>query len=224
MPIPGVIAIDGPGASGKNTVGLILAQRLGYRFLDSGAMYRALTWQALQMAIDFADEALLERLAASMRIEVTAADLAHPHGGLLLDGADVTPQLHRPEVDAKVSLVAQISGVRRILVAQQRSIAAEDGIVVVGRDIGTVVLPEAGLKLYLDAGAPARARRRHAELLAGGDLIAYEEVLAALEQRDAIDSQRIGSPLRPAPDARIIATDQLTAAEVADLVLQPCQN
>jgi len=222
--IPNIIAIDGPAASGKNTVGLLVAQRLGYRFVDSGAMYRALARRALQLGLDFADEAGLERLARDIHIEVTPVDDEHPHGGLMLDGEDVTPHLHRPEVDATVSLVARIPGVRRIMVAQQRAIAAQGKIVMAGRDIGTVVLPDAGLKLYLDAGIAERARRRHAELSVGGESDGYDQVLAALENRDAIDTQREDSPLRPAPGARIIATDRLTAHQVAALVLQPCQQ
>lgn len=224
MSIPNIIAIDGPAASGKNTVGLLLAQRLGYRFVDSGAMYRALAWWALQLDLDFIDEAGLERLARDVHIEVTPVDDEHPQGGLMLDGEDVTPHLHRPEVDATVSLVARIPGVRRIMVAQQRALAARGKIVMVGRDIGTVVLPDAGLKLYLDAGVAERARRRHAELSAGGESDGYHQVLAALQNRDAIDTQREDSPLRPAPGARIIATDRLTAHQVAALVLQPCQQ
>lgn len=214
------IAIDGPGASGKNTVGLRLARRLGYRFLDTGAMYRALTWLALQRAADFTDTDALERLAGCAQIVVLPVTEEHPQGGLLLDGEDITGDLHRPAVDSHVSLLARVPGVRRLMVEHQRRLAAGGAIVVVGRDIGTVVLPGASLKLYLTAQAAERARRRWEDLQAAGTPTPLEAVLADLERRDTLDSEREDAPLKPAADAQIVDTGTLSPEQVVELAVR----
>ena len=214
------IAIDGPGASGKNTVGLLLAQRLGYRFIDTGAMYRALTWLALQKGLDFENGDELVRLAETTLLRVLPSTQDNPKGGLYADGADLSPLLHLPDVDAKVSVLARVPGVRAVMVSMQRRMAAEGSVVMVGRDIGTVVLPDAQVKVYLDASAEERARRRFQELRAGGVDVAYEAVLEDLRRRDALDQGRETSPLRPAPDACIMDTEGLTPAQVVARILE----
>lgn len=196
------IAIDGPVASGKSAIGRMLAQRLGYRFVDTGAMYRALTWLALDRGIDLADEQALVDLALQ-------ADIKLDSQGVVIDGHDVTSLLRALEVEKGVSLVARVPGVRQVLVAKQRQMAQGGAVVMAGRDIGTVVLPDAELKLYLAASAEERARRRYLESN-GAD---YEEVLAELKRRDRIDSERALAH-QPASDARIIETDGLGVDQV----------
>lgn len=207
MPKPATIAIDGPGAVGKSAIGSLLAQRLGYRFLDTGAMYRALTWLALKLGIDLEDEKALEELALGASIELAAE-------AVMVAGRDVTGDIRGEEVERGVSLVAKVAGVRRALVAQQRQMAQGGQVVVAGRDIGTVVLPHAELKLYLAASAEERAHRRHLELVQRGEEANYEQVLAELKRRDKIDSERALAPLQPAPDAKIIDTDGLNIEQV----------
>lgn len=213
MPRPSIIAIDGPVAAGKSTVGRLLAQRLGYRFVDTGSMYRALTWKALSLNIDLEDEEALSRLA-----EGTAIEFA-PSEKVVVDGHDVTKWIQGSAVEASVSLVAKVAGVRKVLVKQQRALAREGKIVMAGRDIGTTVLPHAGAKVYLDATLEERARRRYLELIERGDAADYQAVLADLKRRDEIDSERAISPLQPAPDARIIDTDGRSAEQVLSEIL-----
>ncbi len=207
MPKPATIAIDGPVAVGKSVIGSLLAQRLGYRFLDTGAMYRALTWLALELGVDLEDEKALEELALGASIELAAE-------GVMVGGRDVSLDIRREEVERGVSLVAKVGGVRRALVAKQRQMAQGGQVVVAGRDIGTVVLPHAELKLYLVASAEERARRRHLELVQRGQEANYEQVLAELKRRDKIDSERVLAPLQPAPDAKVIDTDELNIEQV----------
>lgn len=214
MPKPSMIAIDGPVASGKSTLGRLLAQRLGYRFVDTGAMYRALTWRAIKLSIDLEDEEELSQLAANTKIE-----FAPPGDNVLVDGHDVTREIQDWEVEAGVSLVARVAGVRKVLVEQQRGLAQKGEIVMAGRDIGTTVLPHAELKVYLVASIEERARRRYLELVERGEAADYETILADLIRRDEIDSERPISPLQPAPEARIIDTDGLSADQVLSEIL-----
>jgi cytidylate kinase len=207
MPNPATIAIDGPGAVGKNAIGSLLAQRLGYRFLDTGAMYRALTWLALELGIDLEDEKALEELALGANIELAAE-------AVMVADRDVTGDIRGEEVERGVSLVAKVAGVRRALVAKQQQLAQGGQVVMAGRDIGTVVLPHAELKLYLAASAEERAHRRYLELVQRGEEAHYEQVLAELKRRDKIDSERALAPLQPAPDAKIIDTDGLNIEQV----------
>lgn len=207
MPKPATIAIDGPVAVGKNAIGSLLAQRLGYRFLDTGAMYRALTWLALELGIDLADEKALEELAFGANIELAAE-------AVMVADRDVTGDIRGEEVERGVSLVAKVAGVRRALVTKQRQMAQGGQVVVAGRDIGTVVLPHAELKLYLAASAEERAHRRYLELVQRGEEANYEQVLAELKRRDKIDSERALAPLQPAPDAKVIDTDGLNIEQV----------
>ncbi len=221
MTLPSVIAIDGPAASGKSTVGALLAQRLGYLYFDTGVMYRAVTWAALTRGIPIDDQAALTTLAESLHIEVIPPTVNDGRQyTVLADGQDVTWAIRTPSVNQNVSPVSACQGVRRALVEQQRRIAAQGRIVMVGRDIGTVVLPNADLKLYLDASVQARARRRYHEMIArqqeNGIPLAqeYDEILASMMRRDQIDSHRAAAPLRPADDAIIIDTTELTVEQV----------
>jgi len=209
------IAIDGTVASGKSTIGKLLAERLGYTYLDTGAMYRAVTWIALQQGINIADEEVITALAESMVINITRPTVDDGRQyTVYANGEDVTWEIRRPEVDANVSPVSAYPGVRQALTEQQRRMGRQGRIVMVGRDIGTVVLPEADLKIYLDATVEERARRRHREILERGEEADYKEVLASMRRRDKIDSQREAAPLRPADDAVIIDTTELSIAEV----------
>ncbi len=210
LSLPSIIAIDGPAASGKSTIGSLLAERLGYVYFDTGVMYRAVTWMALKRGISIQNETAVSELAEVIHIEVTrpTADDGRQYT-VLVDGLDVTWDLRRPEVDRGVSPVSAYAGVRRALTAQQRRLGLQGRIVMVGRDIGTVVLPEANLKVYLDATVEERAGRRWRELCARNPSAGYDEVLAAMKRRDAIDSSRSLAPLRPAGDARFLDTTGL---------------
>ena len=213
--IPRSVALDGPAASGKTTIGKLLAARLGCLFFDTGVMYRAVALSAIRRGVDPADEARVSRLAEEAAIDVLAPDADDGRAcTVLLDGEDVTWAIRVPEVDAAVSQVSAHRGVRMAMVAQQRRIGLRGRVVMVGRDIGTVVLPEADLKIYLDASLAARARRRHEEQKQRGGNQTLAEVQAALAGRDEIDSSRDLSPLRPADDAVIMDTTALTPEDI----------
>ncbi|MBA7596296.1 Cytidylate kinase [subsurface metagenome] len=220
MPKPSIIAIDGPVAAGKSTIGRLLAQRLGYRFLDTGEMYRALTWKALKLNIDLEDEAELSQLASSTEIEFVPRPTGNErYCSVLVDGCDVAMEIHALEVEAGVSLVAKVAGVRRVMVERQRKLAQDGEIVMAGRDIGTTVLPHAELKIYLSASFEERARRRYQEVIERGEMVDYQAILVELMRRDEIDSQRPISPLEPASDARMIDTDGLNPDQVLAEIL-----
>jgi cytidylate kinase len=212
-----VIAVDGPVASGKTAVGLALARELGYRLVDTGMMYRAVTWLALRRGVSVDDEVGLSALAQSAQIELGQPG---PNGGatIKVEGQDITGELRAPDVDRNVSVVSQHPGVRKAMVERQRQFAREGRLIMLGRDIGSVVLPDAPLKVYLDASPQERARRRHKELSEAGVQRSYEDVLRELEQRDQMDMERHVSPLRPADDALVIDTDRLSLEEVIDRV------
>jgi cytidylate kinase len=214
---PSVIAIDGAAASGKSTIGALLARRLDYLYFDTGVMYRAVTWAALEHNLSPDDEVAVTALVESLTIRVTppTQDDGRQYT-VYADGRDVTWAIRRPEVDAAVSPISAYAGVRRVLTEQQRQVAAGGRIVMVGRDIGTVVVPNANLKLYLQASVEERAHRRYLERQARGEAITYEEVLASMRCRDRIDSERAEAPLRPAADAIIVDTDGLSVEEVLD--------
>ncbi|MGC8856940.1 MAG: (d)CMP kinase [Anaerolineae bacterium] len=220
---PSIIAIDGPAASGKSTIGRRLADALGYIFFDTGVMYRAITWLALQRGLDVRDEAAITRLAEESEIEILPPSKADGRPcDVVLNGQDITWETRHPAVDANVSIVSAYAGVRKALSAQQRRIGLRGRVVMAGRDIGTVVLPEADLKIYLDASAEERARRRYEEIRARGGEAVYEEILAMVRERDRIDSSRSIAPLRPAEDAVIIDTDHLSSDEVFERVRSLC--
>ena len=210
------IAIDGPVASGKTVVGRHVARTLGCRFLDTGAMYRAVTWVATMRGIELDDAESLIRLVNSLEMRLISSESGER---LLANGEDVTDHLRDLEVDRGVSLVSKVSGVRSSMVAQQRTIAQEGPIVMVGRDIGTVVLTDAKVKVFLKASVDIRARRRLNELKETGQSPDYRQVVDDLLLRDKIDSERQDSPLRPANDAVQIDTDNLEITEVAERIL-----
>jgi cytidylate kinase len=216
---PLVIALDGPASSGKSSVGAAAAERLGYRFLDTGLLYRALTFLALALGHDPSDPGPL--VADLARIELVP-DAHGRYRRVHLDARDVTDEVHAPAVDRRVSEFAAVPQVRAALLPLQRSLAADGGIVMAGRDIGTDILPDADLKLFLDASAEERARRRTEER--GLDPTGPEaaEILADLRRRDAADSMRAIAPLRPADDAVILETDgntrEQTVAQVVEAI------
>lgn len=214
------IALDGPAASGKNTVGRLLAQRLGYIFIDTGAMYRALTWLAREQGVALTDRNGLGRLAHQVRITLASGTEADGPAQVFIDGNEVTGNLTLPEVEAAVSQVAMVEEVRSALVAQQRTLAKEGKIVMAGRDIGTVVLPDAIIKVFLTASAEERARRRYQELRQQGLAPGYQQVLSELQRRDMLDSERKVSPLHPAPDAHLITTDGRSPEEVVEEIVR----
>ena len=221
---PSIIAIDGPAASGKSTLGLRLAQALPYLFFDTGVMYRAITWLALNRGINVKDEIAVTVLAQNMPIEVAPAST--PDGracDVFVEGKDITWQTRTPEVEINVSVVSAYRGVRGALSQQQRRIGRRGKIVMVGRDIGTVVLPDADLKIYLDASAEERARRRYEEILARGGEADYDEILAKVKERDRIDSTRDVAPLRIAEDAVVLNSNHLSAEEVFEQALALCK-
>jgi cytidylate kinase len=215
-----VITIDGPAAAGKTTVARAVADRLQAMLFDTGVLYRALTVAALRAGIDVDDGRQLTALAERVRISVIPPS---KNDGRLydvhLDGDDVTWAIREKAVDASVSQASAHAEVRQALLPLQRRIAAGGRVVMVGRDIGTVVVPEAGLKIYLDAGPEERARRRCQELRDRGQPADYASILQAMRDRDAIDSGRSVAPLRAAADAIIVDTDGRSIAEVADQVV-----
>jgi cytidylate kinase len=215
---PQLIAIDGPVAVGKSSVGLRLAKRLGYIFFDTGMIYRAFTWKVLKSGIspDDKDKQKLCELATRTEFDF----IPSKEGTLLVvvDGEDVSSKLLRPEIEALVALIAKVAEVRQVMVSQQRKLAQRGKVIMAGRDIGTVVLPWAELKVFLTASTEERAERRHKELLRRGENSSLEIVLADLKKRDAMDINRAISPLKPAEDALIINTENLSLEQVVDKI------
>ncbi|MFN7914727.1 MAG: (d)CMP kinase [Vicinamibacterales bacterium] len=206
-----IIAIDGPSGVGKGTVARAIASELGYRHVDSGAMYRAVGWKAIQQQVPLDREDLLTALASGSSIEISATLVT-------IDGEDVTRAIRTPEIDAAAAAVARLPKVREILVARQRALGEGGGIVMEGRDIGTVVFPAADVKLYLDASAEERARRRANDTAHSGPA-AIEAVATALKARDQSDSTRAASPLYAAADATVIDTTNAPIHEVVARVM-----
>ena len=207
-----IITVDGPSGVGKSTAARGLAKRLGFLYLDTGAMYRAFGLKTLEMGIPFADRRALERLAS--RTEVSfRVDPGH-RIRVLLDGADVTELIRSPEVSEAASKVATIPGVRRALVRQQQALGAQGRVVAEGRDTGTVVFPDAPLKFFLTANLAERARRRHSDLASAGHQASYAQVVREVERRDRRDRERSASPLRVAQGAIRIDNSNLKSAKV----------
>lgn len=214
---PSTIAIDGPAASGKSTIGYHLSRYLAYLYLDTGVLYRAVTWAALDRAIAIADEPAITTLAENLHIDVTPPSNSDGRQYTVrVEGRDVTWDIRSPEVDAAVSPVSAYPGVRVALTRRMREIAALGRVVMVGRDIGTVVIPDADMKLYVIASAEERAHRRQLERQTKGECAEYEAVLANLQQRDKIDSSRAAAPLKAAPDAIIFDNTDLTIEEMLE--------
>jgi cytidylate kinase len=221
VPPPRTIAIDGPAGSGKSVIGLWLARQLGYAYLDTGALYRAITLLALREGVAIDDGQALACLVERHHVEVLPPRPADEARGytLEIDGEPVTEQLFTPEVNDLVSPVAAHPEVRAAVLPLQRRIAARGQVVMVGRDIGTVVMPDAELKLYLDASVDERARRRWAEERERGRERPFEDVLADVRQRDSIDSTRATAPLKVAPDAIVLNTEGFALDETKRRVM-----
>jgi cytidylate kinase len=228
--MPTIITIDGPAASGKSTIAHQVAERLNYLFFDTGVMYRAVTQAALERGLDVQDEGAITALAEQLMIDILPPAFEDEDGRqctVRIDGVDRTWAIRASEVDQNVSIVSAYPGVRQALSAKQRAIghrygsgqAEKPGIIMVGRDIGTVVLPEAHLKIYMDASAEERARRRLLQQEARGKPADYDQILADIEQRDRQDSERTHSPLRAAEDAVVIDTTSQTPEQVVKSVL-----
>ena len=218
--LPQIIAIDGPAASGKSTLGQALADKLGYLYFDTGVMYRAATLAALRKNIDTKNERMVTAIAKQIKIDVqpptTQDDRMYD---VLLNGEDITWEIRDREVESAVSPVSAYPGVREAMTNQQRIIGSRGKVVMVGRDIGTVVFPEAELKLYLDASLKARAQRRFSELQSRGEVCSFKQILDDMRRRDRIDSTRKIAPLKPAVDAMIIMTDGMDKVEVLNFAL-----
>jgi cytidylate kinase len=210
-----VVAIDGPAGSGKSTTARLVAERLGFLYLDTGAMYRALTWRAMESGVDPRDEGAIATLARSTKVDIREGDGMR----VLIDGRDVTEELRSPEISREVSHVAKVPAARDLLVAVQRQIAAERDVVVEGRDIATVVFPDAPVKVYLDASLEERAQRRLRDLRKAREKVSLEEVKREIAARDAIDSRRAHSPLRIADGAVTIDTTDLQVEDQVEKVL-----
>ena len=215
-----MIAIDGPASSGKSVLGEALARALGYTYFDTGALYRTVTWLALCRGIDVADETAVAALARDARVDIQRPTVDDGRQyTVLADGEDVTWCIVRPEVDAKVSVVSAHPKVREALLECQRKIAASGGVVMVGRDMGTVVVPDADVKVYLKAALEVRGRRRYQQMVERGQCVEYQRVLETLRLRDSIDSGRAAAPLKPAPDAFILDNSEMTIDQELELVL-----
>lgn len=219
------IAIDGPASSGKSTLGCLLANELGYLYFDTGVMYRAVTFAAIQRNIPIEDEEKVGELAKQVRIDVRppSADDGRDND-VLMDGDDVTWDIRQEVVNAFVSDVSTYRDVREAMTSQQRRIAMENDVVMVGRDIGTVVMPEADLKIYLDAPVEVRAKRRYLEILERGDVVDFDAVLNSLKNRDNIDSNRDIAPLSIAEDAIVIHTECLSICQVLEKAKELINN
>ncbi|HSK31578.1 MAG TPA: (d)CMP kinase [Candidatus Limnocylindria bacterium] len=216
-----IIAIDGPSGAGKSTLARRLARELGFIYLDTGAMYRALALKVLREGIDLSDDALLVELVTSTDIELKDS------GGrleVLLDGRDVAGEIRTPEVSQLASMVSALKVVRARMLELQRAMGRRGSLVAEGRDIGTVIFPDAEIKVFLDASARERARRRYEELRAAGSAVEFDATLKEMEERDKRDSERNLAPLRRADDAMLIDSSDMGADAVAAMVLAKIEN
>lgn len=211
------IAIDGPAAAGKSTIAKLVAKKLGYTYIDTGAMYRAITYKVLQSATDPQNEEEITKLIAQTEIELQPAEQVQK---VLLDGIEVTDAIRSHEVTTNVSAIAALTSVRELLVAKQQSLAAESSVVMDGRDIGTAVLPEAELKIFMTASVEERAERRLLEEQKRGMKSDYETLKREISERDQADSERKISPLKKAEDAITIDTTGKTIEEVTNSIVE----
>ena len=215
-----VVAIDGPAGAGKSTIAKLAAEKLGYAYIDTGAMYRSVAWKFLQTGKAF-DEDFISGLSKTMLIDFKPEAIINR---VFVDGTEVTDAIRTPEVTAIVSRVAAIGAVREAMVDQQRRMGEAGGVLMDGRDIGTVVFPNAQLKIFLTASVEERARRRYAEMVAKGQQVDLQQLQADIAERDKQDSERAISPLRQAEDALLLDTSDMGISEVTDRILQLVQE
>lgn len=217
-----IVAIDGPAGAGKTTAARGVARALGYVLVDTGALYRAVAWAARQQGLDVRDVSAVEALAEDLvrqgrlKLETTAGEVPR----VMLDGRELGHEIRTPEISMAASVVSAYSGVRRALLDLQRRFGAQGGVVLEGRDIGTVVFPDAEVKVFLTASEHERAQRRYAELRARGEQVSLDQILADVRARDRQDSERSLAPLRPAPDAVLLDSSQLTPDEVVARIVE----
>ncbi len=217
------IAFDGPAASGKSAVSKETARRLSYLYIDTGAMYRAVTWLSLKKSADIADETAITKIAEMYPVSLIPADNRQGYK-VIIDGSDITDEITSDEVNKYVSPVSQISPVRKILVKRQQELGKDGGVVMAGRDITTVVMPDAELKIYLDATIEERTKRRFLELKSLGGNPNENEVMENLRMRDRIDSGRADSPLMIADGATVIDTTGKSLNEIVDEIVKMAEN
>jgi CMP/dCMP kinase len=216
------VAIDGPAGAGKSTTARRLAEELGFVYVDSGAMYRAVALACLDAGVAFTEISGVSAIAGEIDIAFEPAEAPGQPQRIFLGGTDVTAEIRTPAISAGASTVSAIPAVREVLVAKQRAMGEKGRVVMEGRDIGTVVLPTASCKIFLTASLDERARRRHAEMLSRGDATTFEKVRTDIAERDDRDQNRAVSPLRPAADAYILDSDNMTADDVVNTMLSLC--
>ena len=216
------IAIDGPAAVGKSTIGKLIARELNYTYIDTGAIYRAITWKVLKNNIDVNDENTISEIVLNTRITIkkTNTNSLKDYYHIFVDGEDVTEEIRNPRIDQNVSQIARLSKIRKQLIYLQRELAEKGNIVMEGRDIGSVILPKADIKLYFTASEEERIKRRYKELTDKGYNLGYEEVKKQIVQRDEIDSKRKYAPLIRAKDAILIDSTEKSIEEVKDKILK----
>ncbi len=214
-----LIAIDGPSASGKSTLGKLVAKELGYLYIDTGAIYRAITWKALKNNLDLKDERLMQKLVSETQLSIKKVNDNEEYFQILVDGKDVTKEIRNPEIDQNVSQLARLPAVRQQLISLQRNLAKNGKVIMEGRDIGSVILPNADIKLFFTAPEEERVRRRYQELKDKGYEISYEEVREQIIKRDLIDSSRGCAPLIKTEDAIVIDSTNKNIEEVKNDVL-----
>lgn len=215
-----VVAIDGPAGAGKSTIAKLAAEKLGYAYIDTGAMYRSVAWRFLQTGAAF-DEAFISKLACTMVIDFKPEAKVNR---VFVDGTEVTDAIRTPEVTAIVSRVAAIGAVREAMVEQQRRMGTVGGVLMDGRDIGTVVFPDAQLKIFLTASVEERARRRYKEMQQKGQQVELAQLAADIAARDKADSERTIGPLRQAEDAILLDTSDMSISQVTEKILQLVQE
>ncbi|NIO06970.1 MAG: (d)CMP kinase [Deltaproteobacteria bacterium] len=216
-----IVAIDGPSGAGKSTVARNLARELGYLYLDTGAMYRAVALKVVESRVDPADEKKLRKILEDMRVKL----IEEGNGmKLLLNDRDVTEEIRTPEMSQMASRISELKAVRERMVEIQRAMAAEGGLVAEGRDIGTVVFPQAEVKIYLDASEPERARRRFQELLSHGKQVTLENTQKEMHERDRRDKERLLSPLRKAEDAIVVDSTSMGVESVLAKIIKEVKN
>lgn len=216
------IAIDGPAAVGKSTMGKLIARELGFLYIDTGAIYRAITWKVLKNSINIKDEDVISNLVSDTCITIERANCKslNDYYYIFVDGENVTEEIRNPRIDQNVSQIARLPKIRKQLIYLQRKLAEKGNIVMEGRDIGSVILPQADIKFYFTASEAERIKRRYKELINNGYSIDYEEVKKQIIQRDKIDSKRKYAPLIKAKDAIIIDSTEKSIKEVKDNILK----